>query len=95
MPPQPPPPRPGPPTPNPPTPPPTTPTLTEPATRSTRTTLDLDRERYVALRAYAARHGAKGAEVLRALLDQLQRDPQLAQAIAHRLAHDRETLTLR
>lgn len=65
-----------------------------PAGRVTRTTLDLDATRYSALRRFSAAHACKGAEVLRALLDELERDPALARTVADRLADDRSTLTL-
>lgn len=65
---------------------------TSPRTRPTRTTVDLDPARHRALRLYAADHGVRNAEVIRALIDALTTDPALKQAIADRLANDRDSL---
>lgn len=60
--------------------------------KTIRTTLDLDPDRYQVLRQYSATHRCKGAEVLRALLDELGRDPALDSKIAHRLRNERASL---
>ena len=62
------------------------------STQRLRTTLDLDADRHTALRIYAAQHRARGAEVMRALLDELHTDPRLAETIADRLANHRDEL---
>jgi hypothetical protein len=51
-----------------------------------RFTLDLDRERHRFLKGYAAEIEADGAaEVMRALLDELRDDPQLADKVRARI----------
>jgi hypothetical protein len=65
---------------------------TAPPGRIIRITLDLGPGRYQALRLYSATHYSKGAEVLRALLDELDRDPQLAATVARRITDDRAGL---
>jgi hypothetical protein len=51
-----------------------------------RFTLDLDQDRHQFLKQYAVQVEARGAtEVMRALLDELQADPQLADRIQARI----------
>lgn len=49
-----------------------------------RITVDLDAERHRRLKLYALDAGAKGAEVVRALLDELEEDPDLAARVRER-----------
>jgi hypothetical protein len=54
--------------------------------KPTRFTLDLDTDRHRFLKTYAAEIEAKGAsQVMRALLDELQADPELAARIRTRV----------
>lgn len=50
-----------------------------------RITVDLDAERHRRLKLYALDAGAKGAEVVRALLDELEADPDLSDRIKDRI----------
>lgn len=59
-----------------------------PAGKPTRITLDLDAERYRTLRVRSAELGTKQASVLRALLDELDADPELAARVAQRITGD-------
>lgn len=59
-----------------------------PAGKPTRITLDLDAARYRVLRVRAAELGTKQAAVLRALLDELDADPDLAARVADRITGD-------
>lgn len=50
-----------------------------------RITVDLDPERHRRLKQYTLDVGAKGAEVVRALLDELEDDPELSERVLGRL----------
>jgi hypothetical protein len=50
-----------------------------------RITVDLDAERHQFLRDYAFREDTKGTAVIRALLDELQEDPELSERVGERL----------
>ncbi len=50
-----------------------------------RITVDLDASRHQFLRDYAFREDAKGTAVIRALLDELQEDPELSERVTERL----------
>ena len=56
--------------------------------KPTRITLDLDADRYRVLRVRAAELGTKQAALLRALLDELDADPDLAARVAQRITGD-------
>lgn len=59
-----------------------------PGAKPTRITLDLDADRYRVLRVRAAELGTKQAALLRALLDELDADPDLADRVAQRITGD-------
>ncbi len=50
-----------------------------------RITVDLDAQRHRFLRDYAFREDAKGTAIIRALLDELQEDPDLSERVNERL----------
>ena len=56
-----------------------------------RITVDLDAERHQFLRDYAFREDAKGTAIIRALLDELQEDPDLSDRVIGRLL-DQDTV---
>lgn len=51
-----------------------------------RITVDLDAARHRVLREFAFNERVKGTEILRALLDELDGDPELAERVRDRLA---------
>ena len=56
-----------------------------------RITVDLDAQRHQLLRDYAFREDAKGTAIIRALLDELQEDPDLSERVNERLL-DQDTV---
>lgn len=54
-----------------------------------RITVDLDAERHRRLKLYALDAGARGAEIIRALLDELEEDPRLSDRVRSRLSEAR------
>ncbi len=56
-----------------------------------RITVDLDAQRHQFLRDYAFREDAKGTAIIRALLDELQEDPDLSERVNERLL-DQDTV---
>ena len=56
--------------------------------KTVRLTVDLDASRHRRLKAFAFGEDAKNTEVMRALLDELDADPELAERIRQRLASE-------
>lgn len=67
-----------------------TPVAPERKQKTVRLTVDLNAARHRRLKAFAFEEDAKNTEVMRALLDELEADPELASRIRDRLAAEGE-----